>query len=280
MAEDTAVLDMPDTGTAGDETPELDAPETDALLDSPETEQASEDGSETEPETLTREEAERLATEKVAAREKELADAAAQSNAEALDAWQKQQYEQSKTQAVQTRQNLATGELKDFAMWVYKQGEDGKNFDPSQINPKVIGRIAYQLEGMVFQAEYEALDAITADRIQKDHPDFRATPELTRQLERAIHTRDPKQMVEAKLDLMRAAMKETLLAEARAEVAAESEDTKKTDAMKAAEAKRTAQGRPTSTNGGAVPGRATLETMDPKSEAYAKAYERKYGFRP
>ena len=277
MAEDTAVLDMPDTGIDEELAP-ADSPETEALLDSPETDQAAGDGSETEPETLSREEAERLAEERVAAREKELAEAREAENRAAIEKWQQQQYEQTRQKAAQSRQGLAAQQVQRLAQWAHEQGENGKDL---QFNPQVIGAIAQQIEEMTFLSEWEAINTTGSALLAKHFPNWKPAEPVARAMQQAAYSRDPARMVDGWFQYMTAAAKDSVRDGVRAEVEAELADKQKTDALKAPEAKRQQRSGPTPVSGGgpsANNARAVLNSAPAGSPEWRAAYRKEHGF--
>lgn len=282
MAEnDTAVLDLPDTGTEEELSPEG---ETEALLDSPETEQADDDGPETDaPETLTREEAERLKAEAVEAAK---AEAKAQQEAEreeAVATWQKAEAQKRRTQAATDRQGEAHARVTSLLQFVAKEVDAGRLTPESLasgLNPKVTTDIALRLDNMSFehinQAHEETYDAY----LGKHYPGFAIPAALAHQRERAVAANNWEAIAETKLAILEAALASKVEAKVRADIEAEQTDDKKAAALKAADTTRRTKAGPTNVSGGAPAPRATLETMDPRSPEYAKAYERKYGFKP
>lgn len=278
MAGDNAAVLTPDNAYVEPET----TPDVDPSEPEEPTYSEPENGDDTapepeEPETLTREEADRIAAERVEAREQELlAEREAESRA-AMDKWQQEQYEQARSQAVQTRQGAAAQRVQQLVQWAHEQGEKGNDL---KFNPQAVGTIAQQLEEATFLTEWEAINSTGSALLSKHFPNWKPPEPVARAMQQAVYSRDPQRMVNGWFDYMAAAAKDSAMELARAEIEAEATDTKKTDALKATDAKRRQNSGPTPVTGGSPAPRATLETMDPKSEQYVKAYERKYGFRP
>lgn len=282
---DTAVLEQPDTGIDDEPTP---VEETEALVDSPETEEQAEPGeteTDAEPETLTREEAERLKAEAVEATRAELKAQQDAERAEALATWQKSELQKRRDKASQDRQGVALQSVSSIAAFVAKEVDAGR-ITPDTLaqglNPRVMQDIAQRLDTMAFEHINTAYDETYDGWLAKNHPGFAIPADLAQQRERAIAAGDWEGIATSKLAILESALMSKVEAKVRAEVEAEIADKQKTDAVKAAEAKQKRTG-PTGTTGG-TPARRNdrqiLDTAIPGSKDYLAAYERVYGFRP
>ena len=284
MAEDTAVLDMPDTGIPEEQAP-ADEPETEALLDSPETEQADSDGPETEPETISREEAERLKAEAVEAAKAELKAQQEAERAEAITKFQQAERAKRIDQAARDRQGAALQSVASIAAFVAKEVDEGR-LTPANLaqglNPKVLENIAVRLDSMSFEHINSAHEETYDNYLASKYPGFAIPSDLARQRERAVAANDWEGIATSKLAILEAALATKVEAKVRAEVEAELADKQKTDATKANEAKPKRSG-PTGVTGAAPVGgsnRAVLDSASPMSAEYRRAYRAEYGIDP
>lgn len=252
MAEaDTALLE-PDTAQAEELAPA--EPETGVLSEDAETGTTAEQGEETEPETLTRAEAERLADERAAAARAEL-EAQRQSEMDQARAqWADQQAHQRRESAVKARSDATIGNLRNLAKWAYEQSEKGVDFGDIQFNQQVLNAIADPIKDMVAVEELDAAGRTHWQFLQKAVPDYRPTPQQVAAANRAVGAGDLGAYFQAQYDMTLQAGIELGRKQRDAELAKEAQERTKTDAVKATEAQRKAQGRPTPITGGGTPG--------------------------
>ena len=248
MAEDTALAELLDTPDVEEQTP---ADELETLLgldgDGETDEQPDEESETEEAEAITREEAERLAEERAAAVRAEIEAEQAARAAEQKAQWERDSYTRLQQQAHKDRTGEALKSLEGIAKWAYEQGENGRELT---LNPQVLGQLSERIEGMVFDAEWTALNNVAAGELQRLAPGWRPPQELMQRLSAAYYRRDPREMMPLWFEYLATAAKEARDADAQRERETEQAEQERVAAQKKTETARKAQGRPTPVGGG------------------------------
>lgn len=276
MPDDTAVLDAPESvefeeQAPLEETAAPEVPQTEGTDETPETDEAPQQFTPEEVEARLEEERARLKAEYDAEQERQRADAVAK--------YERDQFTQAQQKWQATRNGTANQRIQELTQWAYKQAEEGKEL---RLNPRVLAPIVEELSSFVFMEEWTALDTLSRQRLAQLAPEYRPPQEIANAMQQALFSQKPDRMVGAMLDYVWDAAKASVRDDVKRELAAEQSDAAKTTELKSAAEKRKAGGpRPTNVGGtGSPAGRGDLNSLDPKSDAYAREYERKYGFRP
>jgi hypothetical protein len=292
MAEGTAVAEFvtaPEVvATEAEESPEA------ALLEGTETEdsEASTDSVDApeevgEPETLTREEHEKALRAATAKLEESYRQKVENEQKKAQDVANAEAYKANVTRSQQVKAGALTRELMQGIDGVIKSRDQGEDVS---VNPQWLANLAAQQADAAFWDQDSAISEFFDAHVAKQSPEWRKPPELSSALERALHLHQsdpnrPAKVLEARLAIMEAAVTERLTPRLReeieAEVRAEITGAGKTAAMKANDAVRAGQPKPTglgTTGRGTPPNpRAVLESANSSMAEKRKAYESLYG---
>lgn len=210
MPEDTAVLEAP--GTSAPEV-EASAPQLDELVEQP-TEELETAGIEAEaetdepgePETLTREQAEALAEERITKLREEWEGEAARQREAAEREQRAAQYRQRVAQADATFQQTGVQSLQNLVAWVEKQVNEGNTV---AANPQVLAAIAAPIQQAVHTAYWSQFANQAWAAVAEQAKGWKASPEMVTAYQDAAYSGDPAQLTKAIATLAQEAFKET-----------------------------------------------------------------------
>lgn len=278
MADDTAVLDAPDT--AADElTPPQDVPETEADGLAPETA-----GAEGTPETEQPDPLAGLSDEDIANHPKfrEMVQGHEarwrESERRKAEAYAQQvAYQQRQQRAYQ----LANGEAHARIAGIAKAVEEGREF-----NPQWAASLADDLAGAAFHEQADLIREKALGFIGRVNPQWRVPADVQEYVTRAWHSGDPDAMVDSLFTLMSRAMAESMAPRMAATIEADlkkkSAAASQTERMRQAQANRPdgpTPGLGTAGAGSRSP-RDILDSSGPGDPQWAAAFKAQYGIDP
>lgn len=281
MAEgNAAVLELdnasePEVTTELEEAPEsvlAEETETDDSDVSTDSDEATEEDDKEEPVTLTREEHEKALKDVEARLTESFRQKTENAQKQAEEAANKAAFTQRVTEAAKARHASAYQQITNVIKDVAARRENGEEID---LSPQwLMGVAAQQADAAFWEQDANYASAFEA-YVAKEAPGWRKPPEVSAAVERALHLppSDPNripQLFEARMDVLRAAVREQLMPKLREEieavVRAELGAAKKTAAMKDNDAARAAVPKPTGvgTTGAGATRLATLADFEKK----------------
>ena len=298
MAEGSAAVLEPGTASEPEVTTELEeAPEsvlsedteTDGSTAETDTDEASEEDDK-EPVTLTREEHEKALKDVEARLTESFRQKTENAQKAAEDAANRAAFTQRVTESAKARQVQTYQQITNVIKDVATRRENGEAID---LSPQWLMGIAAQQADAAFWDQDAAYASAFDAYVAKEAPEWRKPPEVSAAVERALHLppSDPNripQLFQARMDVLRAAVREQIAPKLReeieAEVRAEMGAAKTTAAMKDNDKARAAVPKPTGVGTTAAPARQDLSRLigDPNvsKDKQRSAFETLHGFKP
>ena len=299
MAEGNAAVLEPGTASEPEATTEIleESPESvlseDTETDGSETGTDSDEASEEddkEPVTLTREEHEKALKDVEARLTESFRQKTENAQKQAEDAANKAAFTQRVTESAKARSAQTYQQITNVIKDVAARRENGEEID---LSPQWLMGIAAQQADAAFWDQDAAYASAFDAYVAKESPDWRKPPEVSAAVERALHLppSDPNripQLFQARMDVLRAAVREQIAPKLReeieAEVRAELGAAKTTAAMKQNDAARAAQPKPTGVGSTGAQTRQDLSRLigDPSvpKDKQRAAFEQMHGFKP
>lgn len=236
---DTAVLE-PETLTTEDA-----APLEETAAESDQVEETEEENAETTA----------VSDEEIQAR----IDAAVQAEREETEAkLSRERYQREITEAVRYRQQAGVQAVGNFAAWVADRVENGasKAEVMQMMNPQVVNSLAAQLESMAATEQWALAGENFDSFMKKEYPEWKPSTDLVKSYERALSSKDPGRMFNARWEFQKAALLETEVQKRvetlAKEALAKGKSAAQVAAVKAGDSAKANAPRPTNTNGSAA----------------------------
>lgn len=171
---------------------------------------------------------------------------------QAQEYWEKQAFEQRNVEAQQVRQGYAYRSLTGLVKQALDRGEE----PPAA----AILDIANKLSNASFHDQFNALSQFERDLVMQQIPDYRPSPAVVSQLERARQTANPQALATANLQMVYEAARTELWPHALQAAWEQMQQQNQVNGVKNAQVARQGQARPTTMGGPAV--RAKTYTQD------------------
>jgi len=274
MAEGNAAVAEADTAPAPEATEAETLPEseldngTETVVSEDSTDSADGDTEDdAEPKTFTLDEHEKVLKAERAKLEESYRQKTENAQRQAEDSARANAYSQNITKAQRDKAGALMHEWQNGIAEVLKQRDNG---DDVTVNQQWLANLAMRQADSAFWDQDAAISEFFDARQAATHPDWRKPPELAQALERALHLspanpQRPAQVLDARLAIMESAVRESITPKLReeieAEVRAELGAAGKTAAMKANDAARAGQPKPTGIGTTSTTNRVNFKTQ-------------------